>query len=130
MSALWHYTCHHGALALGDTGTLLCAAQQVDEAPPLPLGADMLLQMVWATDMSPPERAALGLTSNTIDCDRMAYRYRVPSYAFRRWGTVRSSLPTQLVDALELAPGAQPAVWWVSFSPVAGAHRDKKWPGA
>lgn len=124
---LWHYTCEHGAQAIGDTGTLWAAAQQLEEAPSLPLDAAVLLHMVWATDMDPPERAALGLTSATIECDRMAYRYRVPSHAFRRWGKVRSSLPAPLVDALELAPGAQPGAWWVSFQPVPGAHRDRKW---
>lgn len=124
---LWHYTCEHGALALGNTGTLFPAAGQLDQAPPLPIDALPLLLMVWATDMDPPHREALGLTSHTMDCDRMAYRYRVHRRFFRHWGRVRSSLPAPLVDSLELAPGALPAYWWVSFEPVAGAHRDHKW---
>jgi hypothetical protein len=124
---LWHYTCEHGALALGNSGTLRCAGQLVDEVPALPLGGAELLTMVWATDMDPPDAQALGLTSNTLSCDRTAYRYRVPAHAFTHWGRVRGTLPGQLVDALELAHGAQPRRWWVSFTPVAGAHRDQKW---
>lgn len=127
---LWHYTCAHGDLAIGPRGILLPPLWQIAEVPlGLPIAAYALLGLVWATDMDPPERAALGLTSATLSCDRMTYRYAVPGGAFTRWGAMRHRLPTELVDALELASGAQPARWWVTDRPVEGARRDKDWPG-
>jgi hypothetical protein len=124
MSTLWHYTCEHSAAKIGASGTLIAAIQQLDEVPALPIDALPLLGMVWATDMDPPDNQALGLTSRTIACDRTEVRYRVPGRSFQHWGRVRGRLPIPLVDALELAHGAQPARWWVSLVSVPGARRD------
>jgi len=129
-STLWHYTCAHSLDALDHSGTLLPPLWQIDSVPGgLPIAAYALLGLVWATDMDPPDRAALGLTSATLSCDRMRHRYAVPGEQFTHWGRMRHRLPTELVDALELATGAQPAHWWVSDTPVEGAYRDKEWPG-
>lgn len=118
---LWHYTCAHGRAHLGDRGTLQPPFMQGADATRVPDVASALLAMVWATDMATPDPDALGLTQHRLTCDRTAYRYAVPVYAFQRWGRIRGQLPATLVDALELATGAQPARWWVTFGPVPGA---------
>lgn len=131
MSAtLWHYTCAHAQPGIDRRGILLPPLWQVESVPGgLPRDAYALLGLVWATDMDPPQREALGLTSATLSCDRMTRRYQVPADAFTRWGWMRHRLASNLVDALELAPGAQPARWWVADHPVEGAQRDDTWPG-
>jgi hypothetical protein len=118
---LFHYTCTHGRVALGVGGTLQPPFMQGANPDRVPDDAAPLLAMVWATDLSTPRADALGLTRTTITCDRTLFRYTVPAAAFNRWGRVRSQLPTPLVDALELARGAEPAHWWVAFGAVEGA---------
>jgi hypothetical protein len=128
---LWHYTCAHAIDALDHSATLLPPLWQIESVPGgLPPEAYTLLGLVWATDMDPPNRSALGLTMATLSCDRMTHRYAVPRAQFTHWGRVRSRLPSALVNPLELAQGAQPAHWWVADRPVEGAYRDKEWPGA
>lgn len=130
MTTLWHYTCAHGDLAIGPRGILLPALWQIHEVPMgLPTDAYALLGLVWATDMDAPDRQALGLTSATLSCDRMAHRYAVPAEAFTPWGRIRHRMSTALVDALELANGAQPAHWWAAEGPVSGALRDATYLG-
>lgn len=130
MSAtLWHYTCTHRISEIGETGILLPPLYQLAAIPDwLPRDAYPLLGLVWATDMDPPQRLALGLTDHTIACDRTTARYAVPASAFTRWGRWRHLMPPWLVDELELANGAQPARWWVADRPVPGAVLDKEWP--
>lgn len=125
---LWHYTCAHGDLGIGARGILLPPLWQISEVPlGLPLGAYTLLGLIWATDMDPPNREALGLTSATLSCDRTTHRYAVPARLFIRWGAARDRAPAELVNALERARGAQPARWWVTDTPVEGARRDNQW---
>lgn len=122
---LWHYTCAHTWEALGDSGTLTPPWWQLHSVPQaMPREAIALLGLVWATDMDPPERHALGLTSATLRCDRMSHRYAVDAEYFIRWGAMRHRLPRRLVDELELTAGAQPGRWWVTDTPVPGAHHD------
>lgn len=126
---MWHYTCAHGRAALGEGGTLLPPLWQVESVPGgFPVAAYALLGLIWATPTDAPDRLALGLTSATIDCDRMRFRYSVPAEAFTPWGRMRHRMPTEVVDALELSPGAEPASWWVADRPVEGARLDRGWP--
>lgn len=119
---LWHYTCVHGRAALGKGGTLVPAAlQRPDIADVVNPAARALMEMVWATDLCPPDPYALGLTAATIQCDRTAFRYAVPAAAFLHWGRVRHNVHPALVNALELAYMAEPAHWWVAWGPVEGA---------
>lgn len=128
---LYHYTCAHGRLALGEGGALLPPLWQIDEIPSgFPPAALTLLGLVWATEEARPDRYALGLTSATISCDRLAHRYAVPSWQFARWGRVRSRFPVAVVEALETARGAQPAMWLVAEGPVDGATLDHSYEGA
>lgn len=111
---LWHYTCAHGREGLGESGDLLSVHDQRPNADVPEWGF-----LVWATDLDWPLRDALGLTSHTLRCDRARHRYRVdnPS-SMMPWGRVRSSMPHTAM-ALEMAPGAMPAHWFVSPFPVA-----------
>lgn len=118
---LWHYTCEHSAAKLGPLALLLPPIWQLDSVPEgLPRSAFALLGLVWATDLDDPEPYSprLGLTAATITCDRTEIRYAVAEAAMTRWGRVRSRLPADLVEALETAPGAEPARWWVAEGPV------------
>lgn len=122
---LWHYTCAHTRERLGERGTLFPPLWQISNVPGgLPVAAYALLGVVWATDADDPPHAALGLTSATLSCDRMAHRYSVPREAFTRWGRFRSRFPAELVEPLETALGAEPALWWIAEGPVEGARLD------
>lgn len=75
MSTLYHYTCEHGAKALGRRGMLR------PNEHPLLNGA----RLVWLTDMMDPDRLALGLTSDSLSCDRLAFRYIVQADDAMSW---------------------------------------------
>jgi hypothetical protein len=129
---LWHYTCAHARRDIGDRGTLLPVvalrplyAARAAEAMP---ATAALFTMVWATDLEPPEAGPLGLTRWSIPCDRTEYRYEVPADAFTRWGHVRGRYAPELLDLLELAVGAEPARWWVSFEPVPAVYSGRGAP--
>lgn len=102
---LYHYTCEHAALDIGERGTL---------RPHLGL--------IWLTDLDVPMRDALGLTSNTLACDRTAFRYRVlddtPCMWWIGWSRLRQESWRPWVAELEAAPGVRPVHWWVSTAPV------------
>lgn len=102
---LYHYTCEHGYQGIGASpaGVLLPNAG-----------------LVWLTDLDVPVREALGLTSHTLSCDRTAYRYRaIAALAHvRPWSQARRSVPRDVREALESAPGVLPMHWWVSAWPV------------
>lgn len=119
---LYHYTCDHGRLALGDKGELIAPIDQpldqtvVDGMTAWQRG---LLQLIWMTDLDEPLRRPLGLTSRSLRCDRTRYRYRVADDKYvHRWVTVRRDWPRELRDGLESADGAMPGNWWISLRPV------------
>jgi hypothetical protein len=116
----WHYTCDHGHAGIGDEGRLLPASQL---APParvakLPAWHQQLMSLIWMTDMDTPDALALGLTRETISCDRTAHRYRVYGYNPARYVDLRRDLPKRLRDPLENAVGARPMHWWCAYTPV------------
>ena len=99
----WHYTCKDSAAKIGPAGKIK------------PGGS----HYAWFTDMAHPNRDALGLTMNYIDCDRTTHRYRVVEDALLvRWLEVRRSEDWDWVRLLEHSPGARPMHWWVSEDPV------------
>jgi hypothetical protein len=75
--------------------------------------------VAWLTDLDPPDRFGLGLTMNSIACDRTAWRCTVDAPAAERWSAYarRVRVPRELRDELEA--GRLPAHWWVSETPVA-----------
>ena len=109
--ALWHYTCDHGREGIGAVGVVRPTMQPI-------LG----VSLAWFTDMAAPDRAALGLTSTVIACDRTRNRYRVldPARCEPWWQWCRRmTVPRSRRELLEAAPGAAPAHWWVSEAALA-----------
>jgi hypothetical protein len=74
--------------------------------------------LVWLTDLEEPDRAALGLTSTTLSCDRLAYRCTVDTEDAEPWA-VWSHGRVDPRRVMELTFGHAPAHWWVSQVPVA-----------
>lgn len=109
----FHYTCDHRHPALLDAGIAVPGADLTTGAVPW-TGA-----LVWFTDLAHPIREALGLTSHLLACDRTEHRYRVTDdTAVEPWTKWARSLPPAYRDALELAPGARPAHWFVATTGV------------
>lgn len=107
MTRLFHYTCQHAALGIRSTGKVQPQPQPVLE------GAFLS----WWTDLDVPHREALGLTSLTLKCDRTECRFEAADTSqITRWTAVRH-LPRGAA-ALERAPGAMPAHWWIAGKPV------------
>ena len=108
---LWHFTCRHSAMRIGDRGLLRPLADLV----PTPIPWTGVL--VWLTDDIDATTRSLGLTSHTLDCDRSEVRYRTsgPHQAIH-WPALRHQFPTDDVQALER--NRSPLTWWVSPKPV------------
>lgn len=110
---LWHFTCDHGYRGIGKRGMLRPNPHVLmPKVPP----------MVWLTDDPMPSRDAVGLTSQHISCDRMAFRYRV-SYLpgmvgtlVVPWSEVRPNVAPDVIETLESF--ADSGTWWLAFSPV------------
>lgn len=115
---LYHFTCDHARRRLGDGGMLLPAWDQVppgarrDALPPS-------ASFVWLTDLDVPIPGVLGLTSDLLDCDRTAHRYRVvaSSGPVVPWTAARKRLDPVFLDQLEQPP-AMLRHWFVSTLPV------------
>jgi hypothetical protein len=109
-----HRTCQHAADRIdgGERyGTLTVVAQVM-------LGR---LPMVWLTSSQSATRVMLGLSSHTLECDRMEALYRVlPEDAAQviRWGDLvrEPSFEPYLPGARRLMAvrGTRPGVWGVS----------------
>ena len=115
---LWHYTCDHGRAGIDvDRSMFGCVVRPLRDLA----GRDDLPELTrwaWFTDMARPDRDALGLTSHTLNCDRLAHRYRVLSGQIYPWTTVRRLANRAERQALESAPGARPRHWFVARQPV------------
>ena len=110
--SLYHYTCDHAVKGIREVGHVLPLASMYPESPMPQWGI-----FAWFTDLDVPDMAGLGLTSTIISCDRTAYRFKVTdSTEVERWANVRRFHPW--ATALESAPGAMPAHWWVATEPV------------
>lgn len=116
----WHYTCDHAQSQIGDHGTLLPLGKQrpglwlIDHTK-----TDALLySLVWLTDLPEPDITGLGLTSQTLSCERWRHRYRVaddrPVIAFPHMQHMFT--PQAQMDLLH--HGARPEHWYVSFRPI------------
>lgn len=121
MTRLLHYTCRHGRTGIGERGWVIPVALRNTglDLTGLP---EMLTCYGWFTDLTTPNRDALGLTRTTIRCDRTRYRYRVTclddEHGLLPWTEARRDWPRHLVLALEISYGARPRHWWVSPQPV------------
>ena len=120
MKTLWHYTCDHAQDSIGDEGLLVPALAQIGAAAAgrMPSWEKAVAGLVWLTDLDSPLRNELGLTSNSIGCDRTRHRYRVVGYSAVHYPTIRRDLPKRAREALESAEGAMPMHWFVAYTPV------------
>lgn len=111
MNSLYHFTCHHGHAALGESGV-------VAPGRDLPGGVDVgTNRFAWFTDIPDPAREWVGLTSHGLSCDRLAYRYRVTDATdVDPWHLHRSA--AWFATELESAHHAFPRHWFVSLLPV------------
>jgi hypothetical protein len=114
---LYHFTCSHGYRRLGQRGRL---------KPNLHLLLDV--KLVWMTDMRIPDVIKLGLTNETLSCDRTHFRYVVLGGSERagiEWwptSTVREESYADSPGAVfRLEDHADPARWYISLQRVS-AH--------
>jgi hypothetical protein len=109
MAELYHYTCEHGSAGIQADGLIV----------PQPQPPDGERKIVWLTDLEAPNRAALGLTSLVLQCDRMERRFVVPEpeSVYRYVDVRRAWWPREWRELLESADGAMPMHWYVSEMP-------------
>lgn len=104
----WHYTCDHGAEGICSEGVVRPNLHPLLGVP-----------VAWFTDLGHAYRTQLGLTSDTLACDRMSHRFEVAHPGRLLWWprAARSlKVPAPVRDELE--HGRLPAHWWISFGPV------------
>ena len=118
---LLHYTCAHVRQRLGRRAMLRPQRQPH-------LGDRRLL---WLTEQAVPDRLALGLTSQSLDCDRLQHRYLVDTLDAEPWLAYaqRTGLPPDARARLEAVDGAQPSTWWVLETSALGVL-DRAYAGA
>lgn len=111
---LWHFTCEHAAIRILNDATLR------PQRGGLSLG-------IWLTDLPVPPRRALGLTSHTLRCDRMEYRFEVPDPVdVVPWLVLEPAMPAAIRELSE-TPGAMPAHWFLTAFPQhVGAWRRQR----
>lgn len=105
---LYHYTCEHRAPLIEAAGVLEPAPQPMLDDHPL----------TWLTDLYPPDRYGLGLTTVLLTCDRTEFRVTVDrgdAEQFTRWA-VRNGHGAGA--RLLCSAGTLPAHWWVTEAVV------------
>lgn len=108
MTKLYHYTCADGWA--GISGDLLIRPHKH------PWLAEPL---VWLSDMSTVDRGALGLTGQTLTCDRGMVRIPVDCNFAIPWSVYANAANVQAyVKRLFHMPPARPDRWWVATSPI------------
>lgn len=112
MTALYHRTCVHRVGQIitdtrNGTGTLFPHRQPL-------LG----VKAIWLTHLPWAPRESLGLTSHTLDCDRMQFLLEViDPHAVTMWASVRDAFEEDAVHQLEAAKGTRPDYWWITGEP-------------
>lgn len=114
MTVLYHFTCDDGARGVRRDR---CLRPNPNTQPGLP-------PVVWLTDLDVPDRAALGLTSNVLGCDRTRWRVTVDCDA-EPWPVFARGLSFASRRGLEFAAGALPMHWWVTRGPVPVVRVDR-----
>lgn len=107
---LYHYTCAHSVPGIEKDRWLKGRAW-----PFLPEAGEL----VHLTDLDVPDRAALQLTSYTLNCDRTEYRVTCWTTEAIHWPKFARTIPVDVRRELEDEPGALPMHWYVCRMPVA-----------
>jgi hypothetical protein len=105
---LYHFTCDHGRDGIVRDGVV-----KPNRHPYLGLA------VAWFTDLADPTADEVGLTSATLRCDRLAYRFEIVDLAKAHpWlGSVEQSV-TPIQYQADLHRFSTPRHWWVSRQPV------------
>ena len=114
---LYHFTCRdHGMPGILRDGELrLQPRTRRAQLAGLP-------HLIWMTDLDSAPREVLGLSSNTLTCDRMEVRFIIPRPRHvHRWIDVRGGVHPLVREQLESAPGVMPMHWYVTTEPQAVA---------
>lgn len=104
---LYHYSCADNAPLILDSGYLEPTMQPL-------LDPSKFGPFLWLTDLAEPDADGLGLTSNSLACDRTAFRFAVDGSPARHWFYQSVFFPRAYVHALEAAPGAAPGHWYIA----------------
>lgn len=106
---IWHWTCHHQAPMIRTDGLVKPHPQ------PLLRG----VELSWWTDLGAEHRFELGLTSNTLRCDRMETRFQAARpETLTHWPVAARALHVPRAVRDELEAGRLPAHWWIALEPV------------
>jgi hypothetical protein len=101
---LYHRTCAHQIEQILDDGLL--------RPQPQPL---LGLRATWLTHVSWAGRQSLGLSSDTLRCDRMADLLElVEPEQVVPWSALRAGMDPRGVRMLERVPGTRPEYWWLT----------------
>jgi hypothetical protein len=117
-TALYHFTCRHSK---SDIGTFNCLLIPQIRHPLLGC------KVTWLTTEASPDRLAMGLTLDRINCDRMEYRYVVTDLTqCRPWigSPERDAAAPRTVADLESLGDVEH--WWIADQPVR-ARFDRSW---
>jgi hypothetical protein len=105
---LYHFTCDHRAPSIIAIGALV---------PMRHFWLPAMAPLVWLTHEPAPRRVDVGLTSEWLECDRMAHRFlAIDPRACVPWSTVRHLGPKSAVADLESL--GRPDTWWILTVPV------------
>jgi hypothetical protein len=99
----FHYTCRHGAVGIRGTGWVRPSAHPL-----------LCHELLWLTDMAQPQRAALGLSAHTPNCDRTSHRVTVTTSTAVWWPIWARRLDLDTRRKIDAVYGALPASWWVN----------------
>jgi hypothetical protein len=134
---LYHYTCDHSLDKILACGYLRPPPGGVQRKVEHITGFRVIaLSVVWLTDIDVAneedvEVLGLGAHSGLITCDRVEFRFRVPSSAGEWWpeyadrAVAAGQLSATYRADLELE--REPKRWWVSTGPIPGVRLDERY---
>lgn len=104
---LFHFTCQHGYEGIEE-------AQSIRPNPHPWMKA--LGPVIWLTDLEQPDAFEVGLTSQTLSCDRLKHRYEVTTQNTHKWTDLRYKVHSTLVEELESL--GKPEHWFLVRRPL------------
>ena len=133
---LFHYCCDHSVAAIvADGGTLRPhpdgGTLQTADVPGIGPITAYVWPLVWLTDLDvesleDADVLGLGNRSGLLRCNRTAFRFVVPRLgaieSWSAWADRHALEHSEQRRLMELAPGCDPARWFVSSRPISGAR--------
>jgi hypothetical protein len=128
-SVLYHFCCAHAAPIIDRCGFLSptpVSWRRMDELLARggwpTTGLTQAPTVVWLTDLAEPDVEGLGLTRDTIECDRTEFRYTVSRLHAVSWDSFCRRYRPHAAYRDWLESGRSPAHWFVATAnlPVIG----------